>query len=877
MRKVMLYAAGLLVAAACAKMETEIPDVTKSGEVWTATVEAVRGVDTRSLAEDGSAIFSFWGGLDEVKVYDAQNAFRGSLYVVDPGGENTVLSGQLSGTFTEGDRLRLYLLGKDPSYERQKGTLEDVASRFDYAQAEAEVTVADPSAQALSLSPAVFENRQSINLFDFMSAGLGDKKLVKLTITGEGLVSSPVEVIPDTPMRAVDTKLYVALSNTLDKKVVYDFCVELEDGTVWSGVRRANLQNGKCYRSQFYNVFSLYDPMATPLTLQVMEAGTVSIDNPLGKTIYYSKGASFDRVSSASRIEIPVEAGDRVILGGYNDVYAEHRSITISNGNYQNEWKYTNIHCDAPHYVYGNVMSLKNAEYYKHPQGYASLWAVGEYAFCRLFKDNDRMYNHPVKTLSLPATTVSTGSYARMFYGCKSLTAAPELPATEFIGAVYDSMTDSPPYMAMFMECTSLKKAPSILPALKVPAYSYYMMFSYCTSLEASPVLPAPNPGDSAYGYMFERCTGLKQIVCYAKANIGWNPRSHKGATRTWTAGVSSTGVFIKDPEASWPTGVNGIPEGWTADAEPLTIEAAEDGTLTVSNPQRLSLTWGKSHALGEAVTVSDERITIPMTAGDKIRFWGDNGAYGGADGGTYLNTHISSDVAHYVYGDIRSLLSSNDFPNVATLPDNAFNGLFSGNAGLRSHPMLDLTMDFSHVGARSCSNMFQGCTGLERSPELPATSLGEFCYEGMFADCTALTEAPELPATTLAPGCYGAMFSGCTGLVSAPALPSTTLAEGCYGNMFDYCLSLTAAPELPATTLVGGCYSYMFRDCGNLTSVTCLAANPMVSDYEADPYVEGNVDGWLDNVSVSGTFTKKAGVAWPSGTIPDGWNVTSR
>ena len=75
MRKVMLYAAGLLVAAACAKMETEIPDVTKSGEVWTATVEAVRGVDTRSLAEDGSAIFSFWGGLDEVKVYVVTPAF----------------------------------------------------------------------------------------------------------------------------------------------------------------------------------------------------------------------------------------------------------------------------------------------------------------------------------------------------------------------------------------------------------------------------------------------------------------------------------------------------------------------------------------------------------------------------------------------------------------------------------------------------------------------------------------------------------------------------------------------------------------------------------------------------------------------------------
>ena len=34
-----------------------------------------------------------------------------------------------------------------------------------------------------------------------------------------------------------------------------------------------------------------------------------------------------------------------------------------------------------------------------------------------------------------------------------------------------------------------------------------------------------------------------------------------------------------------------------------------------------------------------------------------------------------------------------------------------------------------------------------------------------MFAGCTSLTTAPELPATTLADYCYMSMFQGCTKL----------------------------------------------------------------------------------------------------------------
>jgi hypothetical protein len=47
--------------------------------------------------------------------------------------------------------------------------------------------------------------------------------------------------------------------------------------------------------------------------------------------------------------------------------------------------------------------------------------------------------------------------------------------------------------------------------------------------------------------------------------------------------------------------------------------------------------------------------------------------------------------------------------------------------------------------------NLFSGCTSLETSPELPATTLFSFCYKDMFSGCTSLETAPTLPAETLA------------------------------------------------------------------------------------------------------------------------------
>ena len=105
------------------------------------------------------------------------------------------------------------------------------------------------------------------------------------------------------------------------------------------------------------------------------------------------------------------------------------------------------------------------------------------------------LYNHPVKTIDLPATSVGKGAYRRMFAFCTNMTVAPELPATTFTGGPYTAVENDQPYGFMFINCTSLRKAPSILPATTVPAYTYMSMFDLCESLEATPVLPAQNPG----------------------------------------------------------------------------------------------------------------------------------------------------------------------------------------------------------------------------------------------------------------------------------------------------------------------------------------------------------------------------------------------
>ena len=152
---------------------------------------------------------------------------------------------------------------------------------------------------------------------------------------------------------------------------------------------------------------------------------------------------------------------------------------------------------------------------------------------------------------------------------------------------------------------------------------------------------------------------------------------------------------------------------------------------------------------------------------------------------------------------------------------------------------------------ARFC-NLFKDCVVLTSAPELPATTLADFCYSNMFEGCTSLTSAPELKATTLANNCYSSMFSGCTSLEKAPELPAKTLVKACYFCMFYGCTSLEKAPELKATELAGSCYPSMFQGCTKLSTVTMLAPSNQISE---KAYCCNN---WLGNAGTDETVSSR-------------------
>ncbi|MBR1698268.1 MAG: leucine-rich repeat protein [Bacteroidales bacterium] len=870
-----LAALALCALPSCVKevLVEDKPAPGKEEQAWTVTMEATKAEkdpETKALllSDDEKEIDFHWAGTDEVQVYDAGGTLRGTMTPELAGStttNTTQLKGTIDGDFVVGETYTLYFLKKpaaENAYAAQKGTVADIAENFDYATATVEVKEVDSVNKTVVFSHAAFESQQSITKFIFRYSSGTPGDIRHLTILAPGRMD-PVTIIPANP--AMEFHVALPRIDSGGEKIVYTFLAEAQNGDIYEGTKKAALQAGKYYRATVG--LAKYAPIATPLTIEALEDGVITISNPLNKKIrwnaeeedFFGEHAQF---SEADPIEIPVTAGQRVILGGINTAYAK---AVLNGGSYRTTS--TNIRCSARHYLYGNVMSLRDVQSYANPNAHAHIREIGNYAFHELFRGteenpNSTLLNHPVKSIELPATTVGRGAYGSMFSYCTSLEIAPELPATSFAGDIMFESNDGP-YSAMFNHCYSLKKAPSRLPAKTIP-YCYNAMFQSCWSLEASPILEDENPANRAYNYMFSHCGNLKQITCYSRNNL-WD---YYRAPYMWVGGVSPTGVFIKHPNADWEVGDSGIPAGWTSDKDPLIIEAIEDGTITINNPRNLFITWGKDASMASATTSSLATISIPVSAGDKLRLWGDNPVYG-HESEEYNYTRISGSGLHYVYGDLCSLVSSGGYTTVTALEPYAFTGLFMGDTKLKSHPTETLVIRPSTVGTGCFRDMFKGCTALEQAPSLPATTLAPNCYESMFSGCTSLTLAPDLPATTLAEGSYGGMFFGCTALQNPPAISATTLAMGCCMNMFTECSALKESPVLSAGTLAPYCYSMMFSRCTSLKKITCTASNISAENALMD---------WVDGVpaGASGTFIKKSGVTWPSGIsgIPTGWTV---
>lgn len=104
--------------------------------------------------------------------------------------------------------------------------------------------------------------------------------------------------------------------------------------------------------------------------------------------------------------------------------------------------------------------------------------------------------------------------------------------------------------------------------------------------------------------------------------------------------------------------------------------------------------------------------------------------------------------------------------------------------------------------------------------------------------------------------------YVNCAGLKTAPNLPSTTLGNYCYANLFAQ-TGITSA-VLPARVLKDHSYSNTFRYCSQLTEVVT---------YMEDITAPSCIQGWLFGVAATGTLTCDASLTLTAGTdYPSGW-----
>ena len=598
---------------------------------WQISIPATIDInaDTRAVKYEEGKLKAEFRTSDNIYVIKNGTLDSNALHP-DQDGTTANLVGKLNGTYAVNDELTLlYNTKNDGTFsfaEQIGGHIENKElDNFDYAIAKVKVNSATDG--TIETTPATFQSLQSMYKFTFVDSAGNRVKVTKLLvstanndlITSGSFLSTPNKtngsVITDVAS-GVDAipsnEVWVALSKASNSADTFIFDVLDIDNNAYMGtldVKSEVIQNGK-----FYTATITLTKQSDPLTLKAIEAGTITIKNPLGLVISYMKNME-TRVTSTkdntNDITISVAANDVVRFYGNNESYS-----TV-----EPDIKNTNIQCSSSCYIYGNIMSLINAKDYE-----TAKTLTGSFTFMKLFEGNTNIKSHDSKPLTLPATTLTEccysqmfrycsglttapelpaktlteGCYEYMFADCKSLTTAPDLPATTLAVTCYQSMfegcsglTAAPAlpattltescYSHMFVDCKSLTTAPALpattlavtcyeymfygcsglttapaLPATTLAVSCYENMFEYCTSLTTAPALPATELKDRCYHEMFYGCSGLNSITCLA------TDISADLCTNDWLSEVSREGTFYKAADMTkWTTGTSGIPEGW--------------------------------------------------------------------------------------------------------------------------------------------------------------------------------------------------------------------------------------------------------------------------------------------------------------------------
>ena len=173
---------------------------------------------------------------------------------------------------------------------------------------------------------------------------------------------------------------------------------------------------------------------------------------------------------------------------------------------------------------------------------------------------------------------------------------------------------------------------------------------------------------------------------------------------------------FVK-PNVSYCTEENEVyynPRTW-AD-EYLTFDIVTEGTIvwkTSDSNNVKTISYSINNGEWTDITSSTRGDSFNVSVGDKVRFKGNNTAYGAST--SSYNTFNGSTASFNVQGNIMSLTNGDSFANATTFErEYVFASLFE-NANIINAK--NLVLPVTTLAIRCYYQMFQGCTSIVKEP----------------------------------------------------------------------------------------------------------------------------------------------------------------
>jgi len=539
------------------------------------------------------------------------------------------------------------------------------------------------------------------------------------------------------------------------------------------------------------------------LTFEILGNGTIGWKNNgtgSAKTIQYSINDGTWTSITAGSDTINVSQGDIIRFKGTNNAYA------IDNSNFSG---FGNIGT-ATFNVSGNIMSLIYGDNFANQTTLPT-----SHTFQSLF-DHSNIVN--AENLILPATTLTGHCYRAMFANCSLLRTAPQLPATTMADSCYRFMfqgcvlmTTAPNlpattlitncYYGMFSGTSSLNYIRCLATN---PSSTYTSSWTsgvatsgtfvkdinaqwdtntadgiprgWTTIDEGTQIVAAPTIHcvnniitfgcDTPNATIYYRLGGSGQYLIYdnpieiLEDTLVEVYASKNGSDSTVT---SQTCIYV-EPEIPGDSDSESEEGEHNYTYDYLTLDIITGGNLLwKANGTNATKTIQYSINDGEwtSITSTTSGVTIPVSAGDSVRFKGTNTRYCEQNKANYSGFEAGS-ATFNISGNILSLIYGDNFIGQDIVNTWAFTQFFKNSKPVSAENMILLAPSVPNSGYRA---MFSKCSTLLVAPkELPATTLGQNAYYYMFEDC-AFTNAPVLPAASRSSACYQYMFTNCNNL----------------------------------------------------------------------------------------------------------------